>query len=101
MLKSGVSIMPNYVYKCKSCENKITITLPISTDPKLRFPCVECGCESKRIIVSGAQWKGFKTFAGDWFKKTYGFDMADPYMDKVRQKEDYETMATQLKRETS
>jgi len=50
--------------------------LSISTDPKKLFPC-ECGYTMKRIIRTGASFKGFKTFAGDWFKKTYGYDFGE------------------------
>lgn len=68
--------MPGYSYKCGKCKHIIQMTLPISTDPKKRFAC-ECGYLMKRIIAGGASFKGFKVFAGDWFKKEYGFDIAD------------------------
>ena len=89
--------MPEYNYRCCECKQVTSLFLPISTDPKEIQVC-ECGWAMKRIITGTFSFKGFKTFAGDWFKKAYGHDMADPYMDKVRQKEDYETMARELEK---
>jgi len=69
--------MPNYKYKCKDCSEIIMVELPISFDPKIEFTCLECeGPMVRKIIVSVFPEKVGKVFVGDWFKKTYGFDMA-------------------------
>jgi len=43
--------------------------------------------------------KGFKVFAGDWFKKKYGHDVGEAYDDKARQAEDKKVMERELKRQ--
>ena len=96
--------MNNYLYKCTVCEDKIDIALPISSDPKqlLENPGHRVVCEGsyKRIMRPFGQIKGLRVFAGDWFKKTYGHDMAEPYEHASRQKEDFETMKRELEKET-
>jgi len=92
--------MPNFLYKCELCKDIIDIPLPISFDPKetINHPGHKNICLGlfKRIMRAPGAVKGFKTFAGDWFKKTYGHDIAKPYEDKARQKTDYETMKREL-----
>lgn len=73
--------MPNYTYKCPRCEDTFKVSLPISSDPNklLNHPGHKNMCLGlfKRAIVPGASFKGFKVFAGDWFKKTYGYDIGE------------------------
>lgn len=94
--------MPNYLYKCTKCEDKIDITLPISSDPKqlLESPGHKVYCDGlyKRIMRPFGSIKGLRVFAGEWFKKTYGHDMGEAYEDKARQKEDRETLEREYKR---
>ena len=66
--------MPGYSYKCGKCKHIVKLPLPMGTDPKKRFAC-QCGYLMKRIITPGASFKGFKVFAGDWVRKTYGYDI--------------------------
>jgi len=84
--------MPNYSYKC--CKSKLihTIELPISFDPARTIPC-EC-CNGRytmsRVIKLTAQFpeKVGKVWAGDWFRKTYGFDMGEQACTQKQLKED-------------
>lgn len=77
--------MPNYTYKCINCETELRRFLSISSDPSELRECPTCGPEMmKRIIRSIATWKGFKVFAGDWFEKRYGFDLAEPDLEKSK-----------------
>ena len=71
--------MPNYKYKCISCAHTETMFLKMSTDPKKRFDCKECDGEQSmtRRISKPAGHKGFKVWAGDWYKKTYGRDLGE------------------------
>ncbi len=89
--------MPNYLYKCNNwkCNSISELTLPISTHPGQLFTC-GCGHKKSRIMRPWGAVKGFKTFAGNWFKKTYGHDIGAAAEDKAQQKEDWDT----LKRET-
>lgn len=95
--------MPNYLYKCNRCEDIIEFALPISHDPKqfCNHPGHKNVCLGLyyRIMRAPGAVKGLKTFAGDWFKKTYGSDIGDAYIDKARQREDYETMKRELDKE--
>lgn len=88
--------MPNYHYRCDSCNRLSQIKLPISYDPKIKQACSSCDGLMTRIIKSKPRIKGFKVFAGDWFKKTYGHDIADGYKDSSRQKEDMDTLRREL-----
>lgn len=92
--------MPKYLYKCNRCEDIVDVPLPISFDPKqfINFPGHKNVCLGLfwRIMRAPGAVKGFKTFAGDWFKKTYGQDIGAAYEDKARQKTDYETMKREL-----
>jgi len=92
--------MPNYSYKCCKCKKIDSMTLPISTDPKLLFPC-ECGYTMRRIITLGAKFpeKVGRVWAGDWFKKTYGFDMGDAASRKGQEKMDYDANKIKLEEE--
>lgn len=89
--------MPNYLYKCCECKEIVDLTLPISTDPKELFTC-PCGYTMKRIMRAPGAFKGFKVYAGDWFKKTYGHDLRTPYEDKVRQQEDRKTLEKEARK---
>ena len=98
--------MPNYIYKCKVCEDIMEITLPISTDPS---QCIEnpdrrhggiCYGLYKRIIGSTPSFKGLKTFAGDWYKKTYGIELGQGSLDKAQQAEDRKTLEREFRKRT-
>ena len=95
--------MPNYLYKCTECDDIMDIILPISSDPKqlLLSPGHQVHCKGAytRIMRPFNSIKGLRTFAGDWFKKTYGHDIAKPYEDASRQKEDFETMKRELEKD--
>jgi hypothetical protein len=74
-------------------------SLPMSTEPSKIFQCSSCpnGEMSRRIINPGAI-KGFKVFAGDWFKKEYGHDIGQAYEDKARQAEDRKTLEREFRK---
>lgn len=71
--------MPNYKYKCEKCGCVKAFILPISSDPKEPLECGLCGTKtmSRRIGRSEFPRKVGKVWAGDWFKKTYGHDIAE------------------------
>lgn len=81
--------MPNYYYKCDRCETIYEINLPISHDPTLLYECSGdiCTGTCNRIMRAAQIPKEVgKVFAGDWFKKTYGFELGGEAM----KKEDYQ-----------
>lgn len=88
--------MPNYLYKCNRCEDIVDLAMPISTDPKQfwNHPGHKNVCLGLfyRIMRAPGAVKGFKVFAGDWFKKTYGHDLGETYEDKARQADDRKTL---------
>lgn len=97
--------MSNYLYKCEVCEDIIDINLPMSSDPKYPLNLKghkKSGDENfcygffRRIMRPWGQVKGFKTFAGDWYKKTYGKDIMEPYEDKRQRVEDGKRMRREL-----
>lgn len=90
--------MPNYHYRCCECKNVTVLNLPISTDPKAIQEC-ECGYTMKRIIASTPAVKGFKVWAGDWFEKEYGHDMAEGAMRRVEERKQYEKELDKLKKD--
>ena len=93
--------MPNYLYKCNICETIYDIFLPISHDPKLLYKCEQNKCNGlcNRIMRQWGAVKGFKVFAGDWFKKKYGHDIGESAEDKIQQKKDWETLEQQFKKD--
>lgn len=95
--------MPKYTYKCPRCEDTFEVTLPMSADPKklLNYPGHKNMCLGlfKRIITPGASFKGFKVFAGDWFKKTYGFDIGEKETTKAELQKDCRRAEEKHKRE--
>lgn len=88
--------MPNYHHRCAECDEVTVLNLPISTDPAAPQKC-ECGGNMKRIIASAPAAHGFKVWAGDWFKKTYGHDMAEGAQRRVNAREEYEKELDKLK----
>lgn len=90
--------MPNYNYRCCKCKQITELALPISTDPKKLLGC-ECGYTMRRVMRVPGAVKGFKTFAGDWFKKTYGHDVGEAYEDKARQTEDRKVLEREMNNE--
>ena len=84
--------MPNYRYRGLICGEYYERFLPISSDPKEQFEC-SCGadvCDQIRVISKSGSFKGFKVWAGDWFKKTYGHDMGDGAAQRVSEREQYD-----------
>jgi putative FmdB family regulatory protein len=91
--------VPNYNYKCRKCETVEKKFLPISTDPSKLLEC-PCGGEMFRSVISQGPVNGLKTFAGDWFKKTYGHELGEDGMSAAEKKADYESLLKEHKRET-
>jgi hypothetical protein len=93
--------VPNYNYKCSQCLVVDSMFLPMSTDPKQQFVCTKCGGLTNRIctMLPGGI-NGLKTFAGDWFKKTYGHELGEDGMSAAEKKADYESLLKEHKRET-
>lgn len=91
----------NYKYRCLNCDTVAIIPLPISFEPKKKLKCEECDKEEmvRRILRCQFPEKVGKVYAGDWFKKTYGYDIREPYEDKARQKEDMREMEKKIKRQ--
>lgn len=50
-----------------------------------------------RIIVSTPPVHGLKVWAGDWFKKEYGFDMTEGAERRVKERREYEAEVKKLK----
>lgn len=88
--------MPNYHYRCCKCKQVAVLNLPISTDPSELQSC-DCGYTMRRIIASTPAFKGFKVFAGDWFEKEYGHDMAEGAAKRVEARKEYEKEVNELK----
>lgn len=94
--------MPNYLYKCTECESEIWLTLPISSDPQKRYDCEECGQGhgmSRRIVKSSIPKTVGHVWAGDWFKQTYGHDMADVARQRAREKMEYDAEKLKLEQD--
>jgi len=90
--------MPNYTYRCCKCKQITILNLPISTDPKAIQAC-ECGYTMRRIIASTPAFNGFKVWAGDWFKKTYGHDITEGAQRKAKERLEYEKELDNLKKD--
>lgn len=81
--------MPDYKYKCTQCDYVEVFTLQMSSDPKAKLDCGDCGEEesmTRRIGVAQFPEKVGKVWAGEWFKKTYGHDMTEGTARKAREK---------------
>lgn len=81
--------MPNFVFKCQICDGAVELILPLNSN-MLKLICPDCRQQAMRRIIAPnfGGFKGFKIRAGDWFKKTYGFDMAErPYSRKAFQED--------------
>ncbi|TFH22082.1 zinc ribbon domain-containing protein [Candidatus Bathyarchaeota archaeon] len=87
--------MPNYHYRCCHCRQVTVLNLPISTDPTSLQGC-ECGYTMRRMISSTPAFNGFKVWAGDWFKKIDGQDIAEGAYEKVREREEYDKNKREL-----
>lgn len=91
--------MPNYNYKCANClviEKKF---LAISTDPSKQFPCEKCCGFMDRVPITPGPVTGLKTFAGDWFKKTYGHEIGGDGESAAQQKADIDAAIKAHQRE--
>ena len=93
--------MPNYIYKCDECGHAEKMFLRISSDPSQKYDCPSCGLPltMARKITKPGGIKGLKIFAGDWFRKTYGYDMAEGTERRVRERKDYEEKKRALEKE--
>lgn len=84
--------MPNYKYRCVTCDHVEYFDLPISFEPSKKLDCEGCGDISMTRRISRSQFpeKVGKVWAGDWFKQTYGHDMTEGAQRRVAQREQYE-----------
>jgi hypothetical protein len=53
----------------------------------------------RRIIASKPAVHGFKVWAGDWFKKTYGHDLNEGAERKAKERLEYEKELDSLKKD--
>lgn len=72
--------MPNYLYKCEYCGGRFQQTLPISSDPKEKFPCNLTDCDAEhnsayRVIGPGSSFKMGRETLGKWFKNETGKEL--------------------------
>ncbi len=95
--------MPNYLYKCSNCKDIIDINLPMSFEPtEMIFNSGHkkvCVGRFKRIMRKPGAVKGFKVFAGDWFKKEYGFDIGEKETTKAEFQRDVKLAGEKHKRD--
>ena len=75
--------MPSYKYRGSVCKEHFKFfsmkMLSKEDDSRHNVPCA-CeteGCVQSRIMSKPAQPMGFKTWAGDWYKKTYGHEIGE------------------------
>lgn len=90
--------MPNYNYQCQVCKVIDKKFLPISTDPSKLFLCV-CGALMARGIIRQEEVTGLKTFAGDWFRKTYGHELGEDGHSNAEKRRDFQKAVEEHKRE--
>jgi putative FmdB family regulatory protein len=96
--------MPNYKYKCYSCNLIDEIFLPISTDPQKLFCCPGCPDGTMRRmtgLINPAATLGLKVFAGDWYKKTYGHELGEDGESAAEKKRDLKRALEQHKKDNS
>lgn len=93
--------MPNYSYKCPSCDSVEQHFLPISTDPGKKLQCSVCSGPTHRIITTMGEVKGLKVFAGDWFKKTYGHELGEDGMTQLERRQEFEKAVKEHKKDNS
>lgn len=93
--------MPNYDYRCADCSTVKRLFLPISTDPSKPIVCEFCGQNSHRFMGSNkpSGTTGLKTFAGDWFKKTYGHELGEDGQSAAEKKRDFQRAVEEHKKE--
>ena len=104
--------MPNYIYKCTECDFTKTIELSISFNPKKKLLCNMCSDEhpdvrpypeftmTRRIGKPSFPANCNKVFAGDWFKKTYGYDIGDRATTRAELQRDIKKAEEKHKRDT-
>lgn len=91
--------LPNYTFKCDECEDVVKKFLRLSSDPRELLDC-GCGAKMRRIIVvSQIPSAVGKVWAGDWFKKTYGHDIAEGTERKSKEKVSFEKEKTALEKD--
>lgn len=96
--------MPNYIYRCIECNHKYICQLPISFDPKIKLACrySHNGTEftmTRRIGTPSFPSNCNKVFAGDWFKKTYGFEIGEKETTKAEFQKDARLAEQKYKRD--
>lgn len=68
--------MPDYKYKCETCERIFNEMMPISFSPDVKIPCRCGGLASRRIGFSSFIMNKPNTL-GKWFKKETGKELMD------------------------
>jgi len=93
--------MPNYNYKCYGCGQVESKFLPISTDPNKCFGCTKCinGTTRRIHTTKPSATIGLKTFAGDWFKKTYGHELGEDGQSNEAKRRDFQKAVEEHKKE--
>ena len=91
--------MPNFKYKCVDCKKEEVLTYPVGKNPN--YEICSCGENMRTVIgiTSTVLTKSGRVFAGDWYKKTYGEDIAKGYEDKARQAESRKTLEKELRKQ--
>ena len=94
--------MPTYKYKCELCAFEQMMMLPISSDPKEKRVCEDCSKVTMTRRIGKPQFPKTvgKVFAGDWYKKTYGQDVGDAYMEKAQQQESKKILEREFRKQT-
>lgn len=94
--------MPNYTYKGSQCGNyceRFVRELKTPSEDENHGAHCECGievCFLQRTLSRPQKPGGLKVWAGDWFKKTYGFDMLEGAYRKVAETEQYKKDVREL-----
>jgi putative FmdB family regulatory protein len=92
--------MPNYKYYCPDCDVAAEKTLLISSDPKEKLQCGSCKkLTMERRISLPARPMGFKVWAGDWYKKTYGQEIGERDKNYASEQAKIDKAAKELKKQ--
>lgn len=92
--------MPTYILRCDSCEASYEVFSKKFLDSdKLSHPCTKCDGSYRVAIGLKPSIPTGKVFAGDWFKKQYGFEMGEKDTERAEEKSEEKKLIQQVKAE--
>ena len=97
--------MPKYRYKGLGCGKYYEVFSPkmlsLEEDEAHNSPCgcLVSACVRVRTIIKPAPPQGFKEWAGDWFKKTYGHEMGERDRAYASEQQELDNQVKELKKE--